>query len=24
MDTLRDKAVLEDYWQSGRPQWKNW
>lgn len=24
MDTLRDKAVLEEYWQSGKPQWKNW
>ena len=24
MDTLRDRAVLENYWQSGRPQWKNW
>jgi glucose-1-phosphate cytidylyltransferase len=24
MDTLRDKMVLEEYWQSGRPQWKNW
>ena len=24
MDTLRDKMVLEEYWQSGRAQWKNW
>jgi glucose-1-phosphate cytidylyltransferase len=24
MDTLRDKMVLEEYWQSGKPQWKNW
>ena len=24
MDTLRDKAVLEEYWQSGKAQWKNW
>jgi glucose-1-phosphate cytidylyltransferase len=24
MDTLRDKMVLEECWQSGRPQWKNW
>jgi glucose-1-phosphate cytidylyltransferase len=24
MDTLRDKHVLEQYWQSGSPQWKVW
>ena len=24
MDTLRDKMVLEEYWQSGNAQWKNW
>lgn len=24
MDTLRDKNVLEQYWASGRPQWKVW
>jgi glucose-1-phosphate cytidylyltransferase len=24
MDTLRDKQVLEGYWQSGSAQWKTW
>jgi glucose-1-phosphate cytidylyltransferase len=24
MDTLRDKIVLEDLWQSGQAPWKNW
>jgi glucose-1-phosphate cytidylyltransferase len=24
MDTLRDKNVLEDLWQSGRAPWKIW
>jgi len=24
MDTLRDRAVLEEHWQSGSPQWKIW
>lgn len=24
MDTLRDKNLLEDYWQSGRAPWKVW
>jgi glucose-1-phosphate cytidylyltransferase len=24
MDTLRDKNVLEDYWQSDNPPWKCW
>ena len=24
MDTLRDKNVLEEQWQSGNPAWKNW
>jgi len=24
MDTLRDKNLLEDLWQSGRPPWKIW
>jgi glucose-1-phosphate cytidylyltransferase len=24
MDTLRDKAVLENYWHSGNPPWKVW
>lgn len=24
MDTLREKNMLEDLWQSGNPPWKNW
>jgi glucose-1-phosphate cytidylyltransferase len=24
MDTLRDKNVLEEFWQSGNPPWKIW
>jgi glucose-1-phosphate cytidylyltransferase len=24
MDTLRDKNVLEELWQSGNPPWKIW
>ena len=24
MDSLRDKMVLEELWQSGKPPWKNW
>jgi glucose-1-phosphate cytidylyltransferase len=24
MDTLRDKAVLEDLWASGQAPWKTW
>lgn len=24
MDSLRDKMVLEEYWESGNPAWKNW
>ncbi|MEG1427803.1 MAG: glucose-1-phosphate cytidylyltransferase, partial [Oscillospiraceae bacterium] len=24
MDTLRDKQVLEKYWESGKAPWKNW
>ena len=24
MDTLRDKMVLEELWQSGKPPWKKW
>jgi glucose-1-phosphate cytidylyltransferase len=24
MDTLRDKMVLDELWQSGRPPWKRW
>ena len=24
MDTLRDKQVLEGYWQTGSAQWKTW
>jgi glucose-1-phosphate cytidylyltransferase len=24
MDSLRDKMVLEEMWQSGRPPWKKW
>ena len=24
MDTLRDKAYLEELWLSGRPPWKTW
>jgi glucose-1-phosphate cytidylyltransferase len=24
MDTLRDKSVLEDQWQSGKAPWKVW
>lgn len=24
MDTLRDKNLLEDMWESGNPQWKKW
>lgn len=24
MDTLRDKVLLEDLWQSGQAPWKNW
>ena len=24
MDTLRDKHVLETYWESGKAQWKTW
>lgn len=24
MDTLRDKAILEELWSSGRAPWKNW
>ena len=24
MDTLRDKNVLEELWQSGKPPWKLW
>ena len=24
MDTLRDKNVLEDLWQTGNPPWKIW
>lgn len=24
MDSLRDKMVLEEYWKSGNPAWKNW
>jgi glucose-1-phosphate cytidylyltransferase len=24
MDTLRDKVVLENLWQSGKPPWKSW
>jgi len=24
MDSLRDKTVLEELWQSGDPAWKNW
>lgn len=24
MDSLRDKIVLEENWQSGNPAWKNW
>lgn len=24
MDTLRDKALLEDLWQGGNPPWKTW
>jgi len=24
MDTLRDKIVLEELWQSGRAPWKIW
>ncbi len=24
MDTLRDKILLEDYWKSGKAQWKLW
>jgi len=24
MDTLRDKILLEDLWQSGKPPWKTW
>jgi len=24
MDSLRDKTVLEELWQSGKPAWKNW
>lgn len=24
MDTIRDKAILEDFWQSGNPPWKVW
>ncbi|WP_026605483.1 glucose-1-phosphate cytidylyltransferase [Methylobacterium sp. 285MFTsu5.1] len=24
MDSLRDKIVLEEMWNSGRPQWKTW
>jgi len=24
MDSLRDKNILEEKWQSGNPEWKNW
>ncbi len=24
MDTLRDKRLLENLWQSGKPPWKVW
>jgi glucose-1-phosphate cytidylyltransferase len=24
MDTLRDKNMLEDLWQSGKAPWKSW
>ncbi len=24
MDTLRDKVLLEDLWQSGKAPWKRW
>ncbi|MCF6296958.1 MAG: glucose-1-phosphate cytidylyltransferase [Flavobacteriaceae bacterium] len=24
MDTLRDRNVLEEFWQNGTPAWKNW
>ena len=24
MDSLRDKQVLEEIWESGTPAWKNW
>jgi glucose-1-phosphate cytidylyltransferase len=24
MDTLRDKAVLQEQWDSGSPPWKVW
>jgi hypothetical protein len=24
MDTLRDKKVLEELWQSGKPPWRVW
>lgn len=24
MDTLRDKHLLEELWQSGQAPWKNW
>jgi len=24
MDTLRDKNVLEDLWDSGEPPWRVW
>jgi glucose-1-phosphate cytidylyltransferase len=24
MDTLRDKAVLEDLWEKGKPPWCVW
>jgi glucose-1-phosphate cytidylyltransferase len=24
MDTLRDRMLLEDHWQSGKAPWKQW
>jgi len=24
MDTLRDKVLLEELWQSGKAPWKTW
>jgi len=24
MDTLRDKSLLQELWDSGRPPWKVW
>ena len=24
MDTLRDKKLLEELWENGKPPWKTW